>query len=262
MNMWNYKQRLKKKQYHDQLERRRQQRTLLATIAVLAMAMVIVSMAVLLMGMPSPVSVISTYAPSTVKGTCNNAELSPEQSYTYDVPINNMLINRVLIRRVTAHGSTGRFPAVVSTNGLETSANGCAVMLTWPVSDPDVSEAFDPPPQPWSSGHRGIDLSTTVGDELLAPADGSIAFAGSVAGKSVVTIRHGALTSTFEPAYTELSIGTATQQGQPFAVVEGESDHCSSECVHWGVRTSSDEYLNPQSLASPRKIVIKQVTET
>ena len=127
--MWNYRQRFKKKQYHDQLERRRQQRTLLATIAVLALTMVVVSMAVL-PGIPSPVSVISTYTRSTVKGKCSNTELPTEQSYTYDLPINTLLINSVLIYHGAAYSSAVRFPFVVSTNSAQSSTNGCTAMLT------------------------------------------------------------------------------------------------------------------------------------
>ena len=80
---------------------------------------------------------------------------------------------------------------------------------------------YQAPEKQWLSGHRGIDLNVEEGEELLAPADGMIAFAGSVAGKSVVTIRHGTLhgelTSTFEPATTDLPVGTMVKGGRIFA---------------------------------------------
>ena len=41
---------------------------------------------------------------------------------------------------------------------------------------------YQAPEKQWLSGHRGIDLNVEEGEELLAPADGMIAFAGSVAG--------------------------------------------------------------------------------
>ena len=98
--------------------------------------------------------------------------------------------------------------------------------------------------------------------DLLAPADGIIAFSGTVAGKSVVTIRHGRLTSTFEPAQTALPAGSRIGRGDRFATVAGESDHCGESCVHWGVRTGDERYLDPVGQAETRKIVLKPVTET
>lgn len=139
---------------------------------------------------------------------------------------------------------------------------GCAATVSWPVADPQVTDGFDQPPRPWLPGHRGVDIRASPGGVLLAPADGVIAFAGQVAGKHVVTVRHGRLTSTFEPARTDSAVGAAVARGRPFATVEGASDHCGRECVHWGVKTGDDEYRNPTELASLRKIVVKPVTES
>ena len=101
-----------------------------------------------------------------------------------------------------------------------------------------------------------------LGGDLLAPADGIIAFSGTVAGKSVVTIRHGRLTSTFEPAQTALPAGSRIGRGDRFATVAGESDHCGESCVHWGVRAGDERYLDPVGQTEARKIVLKPVTET
>lgn len=139
---------------------------------------------------------------------------------------------------------------------------GCRASMAWPVADAHVVGAFDPPPQPWDPGHRGVDLAVELGGDLLAPADGIIAFSGTVAGKSVVTIRHGRLTSTFEPAQTALPAGSRIGRGDRFATVAGESDHCGESCVHWGVRGGDERYLDPVGQAETRKIVLKPVTET
>lgn len=139
---------------------------------------------------------------------------------------------------------------------------GCRVSMAWPVSDVRVSNAFDPPPRPWNPGHRGVDLAVERGGDLLAPAEGVIAFSGTVAGKSVVTIRHGRLTSTFEPARTELPAGSRIGRGDRFATVAGGSDHCGESCVHWGVRAGDGRYLDPVGQTETRKIVLKPVTET
>ncbi len=50
---------------------------------------------------------------------------------------------------------------------------------------------YDAPKQQWFPGHRGVDLRARPQEAIVAPADGVIAFSGNVAGKSVVTIRHG-----------------------------------------------------------------------
>lgn len=99
-------------------------------------------------------------------------------------------------------------PSQASTaNTTSYSSGECSALMRWPVSDASIMKRYQAPEKQWLSGHRGIDLNVEEGEELLAPADGMIAFAGSVAGKSVVTIRHGTLhgelTSTFEPATTD-----------------------------------------------------------
>ncbi|MBW3092304.1 M23 family metallopeptidase [Bifidobacterium sp. 82T10] len=136
---------------------------------------------------------------------------------------------------------------------------GCTADMVWPVRDTVVTATFDGPTQPWLPGHRGVDLAAGPGTELLAPADGVIAFAGKVGGKSVVSIRHGTLTSTFEPAVTDLRVGAPVARGEPFGETGGVSDHCGDSCVHWGVKRGSDAYEDPQSKTSARKIALKPV---
>src|SRR5690625_3060988 len=62
----------------------------------------------------------------------------------------------------------------------------------WPVAGdpPEVAHPFDPPPRPWLPGHRGVDLSAEDGAEVRAAGPGTVAFAGHVAGRPVVSIQH------------------------------------------------------------------------
>lgn len=60
-----------------------------------------------------------------------------------------------------------------------------AVCLSPPVAGP-VSSLFAPVGQ--YEGHFGIDYSVPVGTDVLAPADGPVTFAGSVAGMKTITI--------------------------------------------------------------------------
>ncbi len=67
---------------------------------------------------------------------------------------------------------------------------------TWPVVGP-VIQTFDPPDTPYGSGHRGIDIAASVGTTVVAPADGTVTFAGPVGGHLFVTVdQGGGLSST------------------------------------------------------------------
>lgn len=138
---------------------------------------------------------------------------------------------------------------------------GCKANMRWPVLPHVVTRRFKAPKQVWGPGHRGVDIAAIEDTPLFAPASGFISFAGNVAGKSVVSIRHKSLTLTLEPAQTLLPMGTPVVKGMPIGVVKGVSDHCTGICVHWGVRKSRKEYRDPQQLASKRKIVLKPVSQ-
>ncbi len=137
----------------------------------------------------------------------------------------------------------------------------CKALMVWPLQQTKIVGKYDAPDQPWLPGHRGVDLLTSPQDTILAPADGVIAFSGVVAGKSVVTVRHGGslsnLTSTFEPAVTEKKTGTYVSKGEHFAHVEGNSDHCADQCLHWGLRAADRSYADPISKAKPMRIGLK-----
>lgn len=122
---------------------------------------------------------------------------------------------------------------------------GCAAGFVLPIEGGAISSVFRPPAFPWSSGHRGVDLELGDSRILVAPADGTISFAGGVGGKSVVSIDHGGFVSSLEPASGAPAVGTTVRAGERVAIAEGGSDHCARRCVHWGVRTAAGEYLDP-----------------
>src|SRR5919109_3901822 len=59
----------------------------------------------------------------------------------------------------------------------------------WPVHGRVLRE-FEPPPTPYSSGHRGIDIAAPIGTGIAAPSDGVVAFAGWVGGSLFISIDH------------------------------------------------------------------------
>ncbi|MET4096889.1 M23 family metallopeptidase [Arthrobacter sp. UYCu712] len=116
----------------------------------------------------------------------------------------------------------------------------------WPLNPrPAVLRPFDPPPRPWLSGHRGVDLAAaSVGAPLTAPAAGTVSFAGVVVDRPVISIDHGnGLRSSFEPVESQLPVGAFVPDGGLLGTVL--PGHCGPvPCVHWGVRRG-EEYVNP-----------------
>lgn len=116
----------------------------------------------------------------------------------------------------------------------------------WPLQPrPPVVRDFDPPPQPWLSGHRGVDLGAADdGAQVTSPADGTVSFVGTVVDRPVLTIDHGnGLRSSFEPVESTLSKGTTVAAGQAVGILR--TGHCGpAPCLHWGVREEGD-YVNP-----------------
>ena len=106
-----------------------------------------------------------------------------------------------------------------------------------------------------------FDLRARPQDAIIAPADGVVAFSGKVAGKSVVTLRHGAetgsLTSTFEPAVTTRPVGAVIAKGERFARVEGGSEHCADGCLHWGLKSGGRDYADPSGRVRPMRVELK-----
>jgi murein DD-endopeptidase MepM/ murein hydrolase activator NlpD len=53
---------------------------------------------------------------------------------------------------------------------------------------------------PFGPGHRGVDLAAVAGAPVLAAGAGTVVFAGTVAGRGVVSVDHsGGLRTTYEP---------------------------------------------------------------
>ncbi|MEE4423501.1 murein hydrolase activator EnvC family protein [Streptomyces bugieae] len=130
----------------------------------------------------------------------------------------------------------------------------------WPVTGaegirPTVLRGWEPPPAPWAAGHRGVDLASSVGATVRAAAPGRVAYAGTVAGRGVLTIevsRSGRppLRTTYEPVRATVRKGQRVTAGQPVAVVQRGPFHCRAPCLHWGLRRGRT-YLDPLSLLPP-----------
>ncbi|WP_420711561.1 peptidoglycan DD-metalloendopeptidase family protein [Streptomyces sp. NRRL F-4489] len=90
---------------------------------------------------------------------------------------------------------------------------------------------------------------------MKAAAPGQIAFAGTVAGRGVLTIEvadsgRPPLHTTYEPVRATVREGQRVTAGQPVAILEGGPYHCRAPCLHWGLRRGAT-YLDPLSLLPP-----------
>lgn len=103
---------------------------------------------------------------------------------------------------------------------------------------------FDPPDNPYGSGHRGVDLSGSVGQVVLAPSSGAVTFAGVIAGRGVVVVDHGSVRSTLEPVAAEIVLGATVDAGDPLGTLQAVSHHCGHPCLHWGV-IDGETYRDP-----------------
>ena len=112
---------------------------------------------------------------------------------------------------------------------------------------PQVLRGFAPPRYDWLPGHRGVDLGLVAGQAVRAPADGTVSFAGRIAGQGVVTVSHGDLRSTYEPVEPAVDVGQVVAAGDLLGWLEPITDHCSRTCLHWGVLRGGT-YVDPLSL--------------
>ncbi len=125
----------------------------------------------------------------------------------------------------------------------------------WPLNgSPRILRRFAPPPEPWLTGHRGVDLAATVAAPVLAAGQGTIGYAGSVGGRGVVTVDHpGGLRTTYLPVAAAVRPGDAVSPGDRLGIVEPGSPHCPESCLHWGLRRAS-AYLDPLLLLGRARI--------
>jgi len=128
----------------------------------------------------------------------------------------------------------------------------------WPVDGArHVVTPFQAPAHDYGPGHRGIDLSAPMGVVIHAPADGVVAFRGTVVDRPLITIDHGAgLVTTFEPANSALNPGAVVVAGDEIGVV-ASGGHSPADQLHLGVRFDG-VYINPMLMFGevPRAILL------
>lgn len=155
-------------------------------------------------------------------------------------------------------------PFLIPFAGVGTGAAGAAhvtgpqlssseARFIWPLDPaPEVVRPFDRPTEHYGPGHRGVDLEALPAQSVLAAGTGVVVFAGTLAGRGVVSIDHdGGLRTTYEPVRPLVTVGDQVYAGQEIGTVDTGHSGCAGSCLHWGVRRGS-EYLNPLTLVGER----------
>ena len=117
---------------------------------------------------------------------------------------------------------------------------------TWIAPVPlHITRGFDRPVPNWLPGHRGVDLAARPGQLVRSAGDGTVIWAGILAGRGVVVVGHqGGLRTTYEPVSASVVAGEQVHTGEVLGSIDRGQTHCDGRCLHWGLRRGL-EYLNP-----------------
>lgn len=90
---------------------------------------------------------------------------------------------------------------------------------------------------------------------MLAAGDGTVTFAGMVAGRPVVSVDHpNGLRTTYEPVAAVVTAGDLVRRSDVLGTLQAGHPGCPvSACLHWGVRRG-EEYLDPLWLLAPGRV--------
>jgi hypothetical protein len=134
-------------------------------------------------------------------------------------------------------------------------------VAVWPLQPrPQVVRGFELPAKPWLPGHRGVDLSGSPCQPVLAATAGTITYAGPLAGRGVITVATGPRRTTYEPVVPTVTVGTAVTAGSIIGRLSAAGSHCRpTTCLHWGL-IQGRQYLNPLSLVPNRPVRLLPLT--
>ncbi|HEY4396489.1 MAG TPA: peptidoglycan DD-metalloendopeptidase family protein [Acidimicrobiia bacterium] len=124
---------------------------------------------------------------------------------------------------------------------------GCGVWM--PPVDGPVVRSFQAPAFAYGPGHRGIDFAASSGTPVRASGDGTVAFAGSVAGSLHVVVAHGGNLRTTYAFLAGINVraGERVARGQVVGVAGSTGPEHDADGLHFGVRVG-DRYVDPQRL--------------
>lgn len=124
---------------------------------------------------------------------------------------------------------------------------------------PDIVTPFRPPAEKWGTGHRGVDLAAPAGSQIRSAGSGVVAFAGRLADRNLVSVKHSAeLRTTYEPVLPLVAVGQHVVAGQPIGILQPGHPPCApGACLHWGARIGAETYLDPMMLLTGWPVRLK-----
>lgn len=123
----------------------------------------------------------------------------------------------------------------------------------WRVPVPGaVVRPFTEPVNRFAPGHRGVDFAAAPGTPVLAANDGTVTFAGDVAGALHVVVAHdgGIRTSYSFLLRVDVAVGQRVRRGQVVGASGGSGDGHGPGVFHFGARIG-DRYVDPMLLFRP-----------
>ena len=116
---------------------------------------------------------------------------------------------------------------------------------------------FKAPPEPWLSGHRGVDLEAAPGTPIRASLSGTIAFAGQVGGRPVVSIQHtDGIRTTYDPVISQRARGDVVRRGEIIGVLANENEATHGPGLGWGAKIG-ESYIDPLTLLGRSEVRLK-----
>ncbi|MFC7527054.1 M23 family metallopeptidase [Actinoplanes sp. GCM10030250] len=121
---------------------------------------------------------------------------------------------------------------------------------------------FEPPPEPWLAGHRGVDLAVSPGAEVRAAGAGTVVYSRVLAGRGVVSVAHpGGLRTTYEPVIATVAVGDPVTAGERLGTLDAGHPGCpQAACLHWGLRRGA-AYFDPLLLLGLGRVRLLPVLE-
>jgi murein DD-endopeptidase MepM/ murein hydrolase activator NlpD len=125
---------------------------------------------------------------------------------------------------------------------------------TWPVVGP-VVRPFEPPATAYGAGHRGIDIAAAIGTPVLAPAAGTVRYAGRIGGALYASIDHAhGLQSTYSWLdAVDVQRGDVVFRGQRIGTSGAGHPGTAVAHLHFGVKLDG-AYIDPLSILEPPAI--------
>ncbi|RKW24611.1 MAG: M23 family metallopeptidase [Corynebacterium sp.] len=120
-----------------------------------------------------------------------------------------------------------------------------------------VLRPFNKPAKNWLPGHRGVDLEAAPTDPIYAAGDGTVIYAGTLAGIPTVSIEHpGGLRTTYQPVLPLVAVGDTVTGQQPIGTLAPGGTH-GYPGLQWGAKFGADDYINPLTLLPAPVIRLK-----